>query len=132
VRIAYLTTDEVNEDLALRLADKCDATLYSVGLRGAPPDGEVDVVLFDWDHLPEDHREKVLARLLKGRRSSALALHSYNLEEAQVQALRKRGVAVFHRLNRRLFRRLGLCATKGEDQQLATSTAPRGTQPREW
>jgi hypothetical protein len=106
VLIAYLTTDEVNEDLALRMADKCAATLYPCGLRGAAPNGEFDVVLFDWDHLPECQREKILTELLKSPRSCALALHSYNLEDDQREALRRKGVAIFRRLSHRVFRRL--------------------------
>jgi hypothetical protein len=50
--IAYLTTDEVNLDLADRLATECGAILYPLSFRDGPPNGAFEAVLCDWDSLP--------------------------------------------------------------------------------
>jgi hypothetical protein len=42
MRIEYLTSDEVNQTLARRLAKKCKAKFVAWPLLGPPPNGRVD------------------------------------------------------------------------------------------
>jgi hypothetical protein len=103
MRIAYLTTDEVNLHQAEGMAAACGLTLCPLAPRDPPPDGELDAVLYDWDYWPAHERREVLAHLLAGPRPHALALHGYNLEDSQVEALRCHTVGVYRRLQPRVF-----------------------------
>ncbi|HEV3262018.1 MAG TPA: hypothetical protein VG013_34525 [Gemmataceae bacterium] len=113
MRIAYLTTDEVNMDLAGNLAAACDITVDLWSPRDAEPDGQFDALLYDLDYLPTAHRRAVLVRLLSGPVSHPVVVHSYSLEPDQEAALRARGVAVYRRLGRKLFRILRLAIGPG-------------------
>ncbi len=108
MQVAYLTTDEINEDLALRMAEACDVALYAFSSRDAPANGSFDAVLYDWDCLPLPWRQQVLSELLSGPSSGWVVVHSYNLDEKHVKALRHNGVAVFQRLEPEVFRSLCL------------------------
>jgi hypothetical protein len=103
MRIAYLTTDEVNKELALRLAAERQVTLCCLEPRDPPPDGEFDAVLCDWDHWPADQRPKGLDDVPARPVGHALALHGYGLEQDQARALRRRGVLLFKRLEPKTF-----------------------------
>lgn len=105
--VAYLTTDEVNQELAVQMAEDCGVTLYLLSLHEAPPNGQFNAVLYDWDCLPLQWRREVLAELLLGRPPHSLALHSYSLDDKHVEALDVNGVAVFQRLEPEVF--LTLC-----------------------
>src|SRR5262245_40461602 len=96
--IAYLTTDEVNQELALEMAQQCGITLCPVWPRDSQPDGQFDGVLYDWDYLPVQHQQQLLAELLSGLAPQPAALHSFNLPEDLAKALRERHVAVHRRL----------------------------------
>ena len=108
MRVAYLTTDEVNEQLALQMADEHGVTLCPLAPKDAPPDGEYDAVLYDWDYLPVERQRQVMAELLAGPSLHMVALHSFNLEDGQVEALRRNTVGVFRRLQPLVFRALRL------------------------
>jgi hypothetical protein len=97
MRIAYLTTDEVNKNLALRLAAQWDMSLHPLEPRDPPPDGDFDAVLYDWDHWPANQRPSALDGAQE-RAARPVALHSYSLERDQARALRRSGVLVFDRL----------------------------------
>jgi hypothetical protein len=103
MRIAYLTTDEVNKDLALRLAAQWELTLCPLEPRDPPPDGEFDAVLYDWDHWPADRRAEMLTHTAAGPHRPPVALHGYRLGRAQARALRRGGVLLFDRLEARAF-----------------------------
>jgi hypothetical protein len=96
MRIAYLTTDAVNEDRALEMAQRHGITLCPLAPGDGPPDGSFDAVLCDWDYWPA--REEVLEELLAGPAARPVALHSYNVGPDQAAALRRRGVAVHRHL----------------------------------
>jgi hypothetical protein len=103
VLIAYLTTDEVNADLARQMADRFDVSLHLLSPKDGSPDGEFDAVLYDWDHWPVGRQREVMAELLGGSLPHAVAVHGYNLEDAQAEALRQHTVAVYRRLQPRVF-----------------------------
>jgi hypothetical protein len=126
--VAYFTTDEVNRSLALEMARQQGLTLLPVEPRDGPPD-EVDALLFDWDYWPVPRREAALAELLAGAGRRPVALHSYHVEAAQAEGLRRRGVAVHRRLQPDVFRSLrqAVLAARvrkacGEDQEGTSST----------
>jgi hypothetical protein len=89
--IAYLTTDEVNKNLALRLAAQREMTVYPVKSRDLPPDGEFDAVLCDWDHWPANRRPKALTQLSAGPIRHPAALHGYGVDQEKAPTLRRRG-----------------------------------------
>jgi hypothetical protein len=103
MRIAYLTTDEVNLHLAEEMAAACGLTLCTLDPRDPPPDGEFDALLYDWDHWPAEQQREVMAELLGGSLPHALAVHGYNLGGGRADALRRHTVAVY-RLQPRAFR----------------------------
>ena len=104
MRVAYLTTDEVNRDLALAMAEKCGLTLCPLEPRDGPLTKDYDAILFDWDSWPAEKRQEALAAMLAGPLPHAVALHGYGLEDDQVETLRRHSVAVYRRLQPRAFR----------------------------
>jgi hypothetical protein len=104
MRIAYLSTDEVNVHLAEVMAAACGLTLCPLAPKDPPPDEEFDALLYDWDSWPSRQQPEVLAKLLAGDLPHAVAVHGYNLEDGQAEALRRHSVAVYRRLQPRVFR----------------------------
>src|SRR5438128_1522844 len=62
--VAYLTVDEVNQEMAASLAERCNLTLHPLSLRDWPRDGHFDAVVYDLDSFPARQRDEVLAQLL--------------------------------------------------------------------
>jgi hypothetical protein len=114
MRIAYLTTDEVNENLAAEMAACCGATLHPFSPAEALPKGKYDAILCDWDYLPRAGRRKMLRRLV---RNHIVALHGYNLNSFQIRTLRHFRVAVYRRLRSSIFAQLTRRADRGEAHQ---------------
>lgn len=114
MRIAYLTADGANHDLARRAADGCGATLEVLALNGLIPKGGYDAVLVDWDYLPADYRQPILAALLASRWPCPVAVHGYHLEDHTRAALGHSGVAIHRRVEpkwlARWLRRVGRAA----------------------
>jgi hypothetical protein len=104
--IAYLTTDEVNEDQAIQMADECCVTLYLLSCNDMIPSGRFDAILFDWDSLPLQQRQGILFESLADSSSCPVAVHGFSLEKEEVETLHQDGIAVFHRLEPRLFKTL--------------------------
>jgi hypothetical protein len=110
--IAYLTTDEVNEHLAQRMAEESGETLCVFSPNDVPPDGEFDAVVYDWDYLPAQRQQSILAALSAGRAPRPIAVHSYNIEEDRARTLRQQGVAVYRTLQPEVFRLLALVGSQ--------------------
>jgi hypothetical protein len=104
--IAYATTNEVNYAVALPLSEECGAVIHELLPMDAPPDGQIDAVLYDLDDVPQPQRREVLARLLSGPSACPKAVHGYDLSEEQTSALRLRGIAASRHLEPELFRSL--------------------------
>jgi hypothetical protein len=119
--VAYLTIDEVNQDLAAGLAERCNLTLQPLSFRDLPRDGQCDAVVYDLDSLPRPEREEILAQLRQSLTLYPVAVHSYNLEEGQVDRLRQNGVAVYRRLGKAVF--LGLKLRRAEVGRLRRAGA---------
>lgn len=105
MRIAYLTTDEVNASLAGEFAALCGLDLCLVHPRTTAPIGGVRAVVYDADYLPAGHMASLAASLASGR-SPAIAVHGYNLDEAQTRRLESGGVVVARTLTQALFAQL--------------------------
>jgi hypothetical protein len=111
MRIAYLTLDEVNENLAALMAEKCGAALFPLTPRDPKPDGEFDAVLYDLDSFPPRHRKELLSELLSTRPLHPVAVHSYQLEEDEQAALRRCGLLVCRHIDTAVFQ--ALCSPNG-------------------
>jgi hypothetical protein len=103
VDIAYLSTDEVNQALASQLAEGLGISLYLLSLHDGPPDWALAATLYDLDYLPRERQQEVLKELLAQRPPHPVAIHSYNLEQEQVDKLRQNGVLVSTRLAAEIF-----------------------------
>jgi hypothetical protein len=110
MRIAYLTTDEVNQDLATQMAAECGVTLVPVTPQAPSPDGQFDAVVYDLDYLPPDQRQQILTDLSSHPVGRRVAVHSYRLADEQTETLCDNGVLVYRRLEPELFLLLQLLA----------------------
>ena len=126
MRIAYLTTDEANHDLARRTADGCGANLEVLAQAGPSPEAAYDAVLVDWDYLPDDGRALILAALLAGLWHCPVAVHGYHLEDKLRDILSQKGVATHRRLEPHwLARWLRQVRRRTDSRRLATADANR-------
>jgi hypothetical protein len=121
MRFAYLTTDEVNLDLALRVAEECNLAFDAVSFQEPLSDGRFDAVIYDWDYLPPDKRRELLAQLLSGPLAQPLALHSYNLSQEEVDALRGQGAIVSRHLASAVLRELRRAVNQAHNNLLVLS-----------
>jgi hypothetical protein len=117
MRVAYLSTDEVNQALAAEMALAWGATIHPRWPRDGPPDGEYDALLYDWDSWPAAGRRQLLAGLAGGPRHRPVAVLGYNLTEDEAEALGAHSVAVHRSLHADVFRHL---------RQAALSVLPTG------
>ena len=93
----YLSHDPVNEHYLRCWVEERGGTLYPLSLRDAPPDGECELLLIDWDSLDADVRDEYLAGLMVHASDRRIGLHSYYFPDAEM--MRRKGVAVFTRLD---------------------------------
>jgi hypothetical protein len=117
MRFAYLTFDEVNENLAQKFAKTHGVDLDPHFRSDTIAGPEYDAVLCDLDSLPPDEREANLTAVLTYSLSRAVAVHSYNLEAHQRRLLRRRNVIVARRLRAKVFGRLVAVVRAGRPQQ---------------
>jgi hypothetical protein len=101
--VAYLSHDEVNLDLAQRLADAAGILLCPLFVRDMASAVSFDAVLCDLDCLPPAERAGTLKALLVEPLTCPVGVHSYSLVWSKVQALRARGVTVSRRLHEGAF-----------------------------
>jgi hypothetical protein len=106
MRIAYLTTDEVNLILAVKFARRLGASVSMAGTRSPVSTDRFDAVLHDLDAVPRDQRSAFLERVGLGTPARPTAVHGYCVTEKQAEALRRKGIAVAQRLDTGLIRGL--------------------------
>jgi hypothetical protein len=123
MRISYRTTDEVNLDLAMRLAENCAMTLDVLWPKDPAPDGLFDVVLYDLDCLSPREREEVWEALLDRPVQSPVAVHGHCLEERQMLFLRQQGVVAAQNLGQEIFAGMRLMVGR-----MGNGTPPPGEQ----
>jgi hypothetical protein len=114
-QIAYLTADEVNHTLALRMAQKCGVSLVHNPSGCARTNGTLDARLYDLDHVSRQQKEAILTDLLSGPTTVPVAVHSYNMGEDQMATLSAKGVTVARSLEPDLVRRL--CEASAPSQE---------------
>jgi hypothetical protein len=130
VLIAYLTTDEVNQDLAQNLAESCGTTLYLLTFQETPLDGTFDAVLYDWDYLPRHQRRRIQDQLLRADLPCPVAVHGYTLGEGQRKAFHLHDVAAHRRLEPGIFMRLRRVAQQAAASRPYDDEAERRAHPR--
>jgi len=93
--VAYVTADEVNQYVARQMADVRGVALHALSFQDPRPDGRYRAVLYDLDSLSAEARPDLLAELVCHPLPWPAAVHSRNLEERHVAALRRYGITVF-------------------------------------
>jgi hypothetical protein len=83
MRIAYVTTDEVNRALAARIARPLGAAVTPLHPESVQPSGRFDAILYDLDRVPVDRRPALLEEILSGPPGRPWAVHGYALSEEQ-------------------------------------------------
>jgi hypothetical protein len=106
--VAYFTTDEVHEELALRLAAETGTTLCPepFQVQGELANGDFDAVVYDWDYLPTSVQQTLFDVLLARPLHHPVAIHSYHMSEDDFETLKERGVHVHRRLEASVFQEL--------------------------
>jgi hypothetical protein len=122
MRIAYVTTDEVNLALAVKMARRLGAAVSLVRPEDPAP-ARFDAVLYDLDRVPGDRRPAVLDEQGRAAPNHPTAVHGYIIADDQAKVLRRHGVAVARRLHLRLLH--GLC----QAAQLSRATVPLDDDP---
>jgi hypothetical protein len=93
--VAYVTADEVNQYVARQMADVRGVALHVLSFQDPRPDNRYDAVLYDLDSLSPERHPGLLVELVCHPLPWPAAVHSRNLEERQVVALRRYGINVF-------------------------------------
>ncbi len=104
--ISYVSPDEVNQDLAARLAEERGVTLVSFASLAEMPLVPYPAVIYDVDYLTPEDRQRVFDELTGRPLTHVAGVHSYNLHAGRKKALRRNGVAVHRRLQGAWFGRL--------------------------
>jgi hypothetical protein len=104
--IAYMTTDDVNQNLAALVGPECGASLVNWPGRDLPSGDGIEAVIYDLDHLDPQHREVVMKELLSRPSPTPAAVHSYNLTDQQMATLHANGVIVSRHFDPDVLRRL--------------------------
>jgi hypothetical protein len=129
MRITYLTTDELNRELAEQAGKACGVDLdVSLPRPSRTPDPSAATV-YDLDHLGDENSRAVLEGLLSGRSPAPVAVHSYNLQDEDVVALRSRGVVVARRIEPEVIQRL--CRVAGSPPTLNPAEDGHASEPEE-
>jgi hypothetical protein len=118
MRIAYMTTDEVNQALAAKLAAKCGAVICALLPKDSLPEGQFHAVLNDLDAVEKHRRGEVVAQILRSPSTCPRAVHGYGITDEQTKDLRRHGIAVGQRL------RLGLIRALCKAAQPSRATVP--------
>ncbi len=106
MRIAYMTTDEVNLVLAVKTASRWGVTVSLVRPGDQASTARFDIVLYDLASIPGDQRSALLEELCLGPLDRPTAVHGYCITDEQAKVLRLHGVVVAHRLDSALIRSL--------------------------
>src|SRR5260221_14507981 len=77
MHIAYVTTDEVNSDLARRWGRTCACQITVRSPRDPLPNGAYDAAIYDLDYLLSPLHEEVLTKLLSTSQPHTVAVHGY-------------------------------------------------------
>jgi hypothetical protein len=130
MRIAYLTADEVNSDLAQRWALERGFEVVPVSPGDPFPNGDFDAAIYDLDFLAPTILQQVLANLLTDPSHAPAAVHGYNLRRRQANGLLARGVFVRRKLDRGILAMLQRKVRRLQaKEQLAWNATPSASRP---
>jgi hypothetical protein len=93
MRIAYMSTDEVNQALAAQRAAECGAVICARLPVVPPPDGQFHAVLYDLDDVQIHRRGEVVAQILSNPSTRPTAVHGYDITDEQAKTLRRHDTA---------------------------------------
>ena len=106
MRIAYMTTDEVNRASAAQMAGEFGAFICALAPKDSPPDNQFLAVLYDLDDIERQQRAELVAQIVSRASTRPTAVHGYDITDEQAATLRRHGVAVSKRLHAGLIRSL--------------------------
>jgi hypothetical protein len=115
MRIAYVSNDEVNRELAARMAAELGAAFYTMHPHGPAPEENFDVVLYNLDDLATHDQAVLVEGLRRGAGQRPTGVHGYDVTDEQASNLKRIGVATSRRLHRNLLR--GLCTAALQHHQ---------------
>ena len=115
MRIAYVSTDEVDQALAAQMAAECGAVVCTLLPQDPPHDGLFDAVLYNLDDMPRDERAALLDELRRRQPDRPTAVHGYDITVEQARALNRDGVAAARRLHPGLIRSLLTAARRDRE-----------------
>jgi hypothetical protein len=118
MRVAYLTLDEVNQQLALAFAGEHDVCLDVQARPDDYGDREHDAVIYDPDSFPAGERQANLTTVLACPLNRPVAVHSYDFSADQLHVLRQRGAIVARRLRGDVFARLVTAVRTAQRQHI--------------
>jgi hypothetical protein len=116
MRFAYLTLDEVNQHLAMALADAHAVSLDVLARPENIGEREYDAAIYDPDSFPSEEREVNLRTVLACPLNRPVAVHGYYFSADQLRILRQRGAIVALQLRADVFARL-LNAVRAAERQ---------------
>ena len=106
MRIAHITTDEVNQALAVRAARALGALVTPLATEDNLTDERFDAVLLDLDRVSPERRQALLDEVRSEATAMPMAVYGYCLSDEQAGKLRFHGVAVAQRLHAALVQAL--------------------------
>jgi hypothetical protein len=118
MRIAYMTTDEVNRASAAQMAGEFGAFICALASKDSPPNDQFLAVLYDLDDTARQHRTELIAQIVSRPSTRPIAVHGYDITDEQAGTLRRHGVAVSKRLH------AGLVHTLCKAAQPSRATVP--------
>ncbi len=121
MRIAYINKDEVNRELASRMAAKHSAAVCSRLGNDPPRDGEFDAVNYNLHDVARDLRATLVERLCRGAPDQPAAVHGYDITDHQLQVLRQNGIAAARRIDADLVRSVCKAARRRKRAALANN-----------
>jgi hypothetical protein len=106
MRIAHITTDEVNQALADRAARPLGVLVTALATEDNLTDTRFDAVLLDLDRVSPERRQTLLDEVRSEATAMPIAVYGYCLSDEQARKLQFHGVAVAQRLHAALIRAL--------------------------
>jgi hypothetical protein len=99
MRIAYVSTDEVTQDLAARIAAKFGVRVCKRLPKDPLPDDLCDAVLYNLDDVPTAERSALIKGFRSGKPDQPTAVHGYDITDQEARTLNRNGVAAARRLH---------------------------------
>jgi hypothetical protein len=115
MKLAYMNSDEVNQELAVRVAALHGAVVYRLVPDSPLLDGPFDAVLYNLDEVPSGERSVLLDRLCLDSPHRPTAVHGYDITEEQARSLNRSGIPYTLRLHRDLLRNLLSAARRNRE-----------------